>query len=311
MTTKAMAHRRTIDRTPQRESKRVDFKERLDLSRAEDWCEIIKDIAAMANSGGGSILVGVKDDGAPSGWDPLSILGADPAHFVDKIAKYTGEQFSEFEIVATRRDHRQIAEIRIAAAETPLVFVQPGTYEVVEGKQKTAFGRGTVYFRHGAKSEPANPRDLRDFLAREIDRARRSWLGNIRKVVQAPTGSIVNVVRPGVPVGADMHTAAVRLVDDPEAPVFGRLNPDETHPHRQKEVAKKVSERLAEKRVITPFEIQCVRKAHKIDESKPQYFHRSKFTSPQYSDAFVDWIVREFDKDSDFFDKARAACRHQ
>ena len=108
-----------------------------------------------------------------------------------------------------------------------------------------------------------------------------------------------------------MHAAAVRLVDDPEAPVYGRLNPDDTHPHRQKEVAKKVSERLAGKRGVSPFEIQCVRKAHKIDETKPQYFHRSKFTSPQYSDAFVDWIVREFDKDYEFFDKARAACRNQ
>jgi predicted HTH transcriptional regulator len=132
VTTKVMTHRRTIERTPQRESKRVDFKERLDLSRAEDWCEIIKDIAAMANSGGGSILVGVKDDGAPSGWDPLSILGADPAHFVDKIAKYTGEQFSEFEIVATRRDHRQIAEIRIAAAETPLVLFNRAPTKLLE-----------------------------------------------------------------------------------------------------------------------------------------------------------------------------------
>jgi hypothetical protein len=116
---------------------------------------------------------------------------------------------------------------------------------------------------------------------------------------------------PGMPVGADMHAAAVRLVDDPGAPVFGRLNPDETHPHRQKEVAKKVTERLAERRAVSPFEIQCVRKAHKIDETKPKYFHRSKFTSPQYSDAFIDWIVGEFDKDPEFFDKARAACRNQ
>lgn len=306
-----MSRRRTKDRIARRESKRVDFKERLDLSKAEDWCEIIKDIAAMANSGGGSILLGIKDDGTPSGWDPSNVLATDPAHIVDKIAKYTGEQFSDFEIVATRRENYRVAEIRVAGVATPLVFVQPGTYEVVPGKQKTAFGRGTVYFRHGAKSEPVNSRDLREFLEREIDRARRSWLGNIRKVVQAPTGSIVNVVRPGAPVDAAMHAAAVRLVDDPEAPVYGRLNPDDTHPHRQKEVAKKVSERLAGKRGVSPFEIQCVRKAHKIDETKPQYFHRSKFTSPQYSDAFVDWIVREFDKDYEFFDKARAACRNQ
>jgi predicted HTH transcriptional regulator len=100
-----MSRRRTKDRIARRESKRVDFKERLDLSKAEDWCEIIKDIAAMANSGGGSILFGIKDDGTPSGWDPSNVLATDPAHIVDKIAKYTGEQFSDFEIVATRREN--------------------------------------------------------------------------------------------------------------------------------------------------------------------------------------------------------------
>jgi hypothetical protein len=69
----------------------------------------------------------------------------DPTHVTDKIAKYTGEQFSDFEIVATRRENWRTAEIRVAAVETPLVFVQPGTYEVAPGKQKRAFRRGTVY----------------------------------------------------------------------------------------------------------------------------------------------------------------------
>lgn len=306
-----MGQRRTKVRIARRESKRVEFKEQLDLSKAEDWCEIIKDIAAMANSGGGSILLGIKNDGTPSGWDPSNVLATDPAHVVDKIAKYTGEQFSDFEIVAIRRENYRVAEIRVAGVTTPLVFVQPGTYEVVPGKQKTAFGRGTVYFRHGAKSEPVNSRDLKDFLEREIDRARRSWLGNIRKVVKAPTGSLVNVVPPGAPAAATMPGTAVRLVEDPEAPAYGRLNPDETHPHRQKEVVEKVGERLTDKKRVTPFDIQCVRKTHKIDETKPQFFHRSKFASPQYSDAFVDWIVRNFDKDVEFFDKARAACRNK
>jgi hypothetical protein len=82
------------DRSPKKESKRVDFKEVLDLGKAEDWCEIIKDIVAMANSGGGSILLGVRNDGTTSGWNPITVLAVDPAQVVDKIAKYTGEQFS-------------------------------------------------------------------------------------------------------------------------------------------------------------------------------------------------------------------------
>jgi len=46
-----------------RESKRIDFKERFDTQAAGEWCEIIKDIVAMANSGGGAILFGTDNIG--------------------------------------------------------------------------------------------------------------------------------------------------------------------------------------------------------------------------------------------------------
>jgi len=41
-----------------RESKYVEFKSQLDLGAPGVWCELIKDIVAFANSGGGVILVG-------------------------------------------------------------------------------------------------------------------------------------------------------------------------------------------------------------------------------------------------------------
>jgi predicted HTH transcriptional regulator len=60
-----------------RESKYIEFKEKFDIREAQDWCEIIKDIIAVANSGGGWILIGVKRDGSLSGWDdtPVVIFG--------------------------------------------------------------------------------------------------------------------------------------------------------------------------------------------------------------------------------------------
>jgi predicted HTH transcriptional regulator len=44
-----------------------DFKSTFDVNAPGDWLEIIKDIVAFANSGGGTILIGVNDDGTPSG----------------------------------------------------------------------------------------------------------------------------------------------------------------------------------------------------------------------------------------------------
>lgn len=140
--------------TAKRESKYLDFKNKFDPSQAEDWCEVIKDIVAMANSGGGMVIIGVNNDGSPSNEDISAILRIDHAHITDKVARYTGEQFDDFSIQETDRKGRKIAVLQINPVAIPMVFIQPGTYDVGDGKQKTAFSKGSVYFRHGAKSEP-------------------------------------------------------------------------------------------------------------------------------------------------------------
>jgi predicted HTH transcriptional regulator len=62
--------------TAQKESKHVDFKAEFDPNSRHDWCEIIKDIVAMANSGGGAILIGLKDDGKPSNFDTRTLFNS-------------------------------------------------------------------------------------------------------------------------------------------------------------------------------------------------------------------------------------------
>ena len=62
-----------------RESKYIDFKSRLDLSEPHSWCEIVKDIVAMANSGGGVLLIGLDNKGMPTGFDPSQVLDLDEA----------------------------------------------------------------------------------------------------------------------------------------------------------------------------------------------------------------------------------------
>jgi hypothetical protein len=296
---------------PTRESRYVEFKERLDVARAEEWCELIKDLVAIANSGGGDIFVGIANNGVSSGWDPSPLLNFDPAQVVDKIAKYTGEQFSGFAMSTLQRGSSTICRISVDRAEYPLVFVNPGTYEVAPGKQKTAFGRGTVYFRHGAKSEPCTHRDLRSFLDQRVEQVRRSWMGNIRKVVQAPHGYQVHILSPEIQGSQAGAATPVRVVDDLRAPVYGRLNPDVSHPHRQKDVVVRINQMLSGKRAISPFDIQCIRRIHKVDGTKPEWFYKSRFASPQYSDAFVAWVVQEYQRDESFFDTTRLKYREQ
>lgn len=197
----------------ERESKHVEFKEIFDHTDAQDLCEVIKDIVAMANAGGGHILFGVKNDGSASSWDCALLRDLDSAQLTDKIASYVGEQFSEFEIYEADRKGIRITVMEIRPVHIPLIFVRPGTYDVGQGKQKTAFGKGTVYFRHGAKSEPGTSQDIRQSVQREIEAIRRSWLGNIRKVVDAPHGHKVMLLPPDVVESDEALATPIRIVD--------------------------------------------------------------------------------------------------
>jgi hypothetical protein len=281
------------------ESDRVEFKASFDATSAADWIEVIKDIVAIANSGGGAIIFGIADNGRSSEFDCASLSSLDPAEITDKIHKYTARQFHDFEII--RNVGRHLA-VLIRGVAVPLVFSKPGTYDIGGGKQKTGFSMGTVYFRHGAKSEPGNSDDLRWFLEQRIEEIRKTWFEGIVKVVEAPPGSRVEVL----PTTTSDAPTSIRLVNDPAAPAYSQLSIDDTHEFRQKEVVAEINKALKGRKVIRAFEIQCVRKVYKIDE-EPTFCYRQEFASNQFSHAFVDWVLSQYEADPDFFENAKRA----
>jgi hypothetical protein len=108
----------------------LDFKASFDPSAPHDWCELIKDVVAMANSGGGIIVFGINDDGTPSGADLSMVLGLDPAMIVDKVAKYTDQHFASFALSRSVRQGTPVAILSVSAVTMPIVFTLPGTYDV-------------------------------------------------------------------------------------------------------------------------------------------------------------------------------------
>jgi predicted HTH transcriptional regulator len=160
----------------QSESNAVDYKAFFDVASSSDWIEIIKDVVAFANSGGGVMIFGISDDGSMSAFDCLTLNSLDPANLTDKLYKYTGQQFSGFSFLKAMRNEKPLFAIAVDGVDSPLVFSKPGTYDVGGGKQKTAFSAGTVYFRHGAKSEPANADDLRVLLRIALKRCEGNGL---------------------------------------------------------------------------------------------------------------------------------------
>ncbi|MGD1072475.1 MAG: RNA-binding domain-containing protein [Bryobacteraceae bacterium] len=290
----------------QKESKYVDFKERLDVESIAEWCEITKDIVAMANSGGGIIVFGLQNNGAPSGFDGTPLLSYDTAKVTDKVAKYTNKQFAEFEWLELDRRGHKLAALAVYSAALPIVFTKAGTYRADNGKEKIAFHQGTIYFRHGAKSEPGDSDDLTEIINREVERLRKVWLSNIKKVTQAPPGSVVEVASPSArqPLGA--HGVPVRIVADENAPGVRPERADNIWPHRAKDLISLVNHRLAGGGKINTYDVQCVRKVFEIETKRPEFCYRPfALTSPQYSEAFVDWLVAEYSKDNSFFLQTR------
>jgi len=273
-----------------RSSKRVELDESFDPQAPGVWLELVRDVAAIANSGGGVVVLHGE---------------VEEEQLHEELARYAEPEFESFEVRDIKRAGRPATAIVVeGVANTPLVFSRTGRYRNADGDEHVAFARGGLYFRHGAKSEPATGADVRDFIKRQLDATRSQWLANIRQVMLAPDGAEVAVIETAERDDEGRPTL-IRLTTDPHAPLYGQVDPDRSHPYRQKEVIREANERLVGVRV-NAFDVLSVRRVHAIsEETRPEFVHVPKFGSPQYSDAFADWLVGEYERDPGFFSKAK------
>ena len=278
-----------VERTlaAKRESSHIEFKQTIDVSSKQDWCEIIKDVIALANSGGGVLLFGADNKGQPINGDLSNIPAIDPATIMDRTRQYRDADLQDLEIREVQKAGRNLVLWVIPPSATPFVFSQPGTYPVDGNKQKTAFSRGTVYFRHGAKSEPATTKDLAAALERRLETIRREWLGGVRKVVTAPSGSRVAVFPSDVRQSETPDAAPIRITDDPSAPAYRVVAPDSTHPFRQKELIAEVRQKLPNSQDFNSFDVAGIRHVYEVDQ-RPEFAYLPKFGTRQYSQKFVE-----------------------
>jgi hypothetical protein len=267
-----------------RSSKRVALRDSV------EYVEFVRDVAALANSGGGVIVL----DG---------IAGVDEELLHERLGQYTEPEFEGFEVVTLSRNGRPSTAVVVEGVRNaPLVFTQTGRV----GRDHVAFVPGGLYFRHGAKSEAATGEDVRDFIRRQLEATRTQWLANIRQVMHAPDGAEVAVVETAER-DEEGRPTLIRLTTDPHAPLYGQVDPDQSHPYRQKEVIREVNARLGEG-AVNAFDVLSVRRVHAISEdTRPEFVHVPKFGSPQYSDAFVEWLIAERQRDPRFFEQAKTS----
>ena len=83
-------------------------------------------------------------------------------------------------------------------------------------------------------------------------------------------------------------------------------DPSRTHPFRQKELLEELNKKITTERQINQYDIQCINKVYDI-KNESKYFYQGKVAgSPgQYSKDFMDWIIKQYNRDDHFFDKTR------
>ena len=263
--------------TAQRQSRRIEFRDGFDPASERECMEVIRDIAALANSGGGVILFGVDHTGSPTG---AELSGIDCEAIAQRVYDATGVHL-DLEAHDLRKRSQQVVALVVEEAETPLVL------------------EGRAFFRRGSRSEPGTTADIQAMIERRLNAERKSWLSAVRRVLHEPAATLPPEIRES----ESPQAVPIRVVDDPRAQAFRLVDYDKTHPYRQKEM-------LAELRRRNPglsinqFDLLAVRYAHDTD-ARPEFSHKGLFGTRQYSPKFLDWLQEQIGKNPRFLTEAR------
>lgn len=182
--------------TAREEAAELECKVTLDLDEARDRLHLVQEVAAMANSGGGRILVGVDDDGHDVGIPAALADKLDPATVGDLVDTFLNPD--RLEVGVERRTLAGggfIVEIVVPAVpDPPVVMARVGNYTDDRKRQRTLFPQHAVYVRRTTRAEPARRADFQRWRRDAVDNTRREILERLAMVVEAPPDSEVRIV---------------------------------------------------------------------------------------------------------------------
>lgn len=133
----------------------LDYKLTIDVSKGSDFPEIVKDILAFSNYGGGWVLIGWKDEkrkpvpvGLPEDYRvDQAILQEKFNSFVDEPLELLYHE----ETIETEDVSKRFAYIYVPPSRSLLAPKKDGEYEK-DGKTKSVFKKGELFYRRGTQS---------------------------------------------------------------------------------------------------------------------------------------------------------------
>ena len=165
----------------QGESTQLDFKATCNLNERLDVVRIAKDVAAFS-AAGGHIVIGVNEDGTPSGLFARAHARLfDEATLRPKISpRYLPETIS-LTVAVHKLEGALVAIVYVAPHPNGFVVVLgDGDYPDVNGRPQQEFRTGEVYIRRGTSSRVWNHDEATQALERAMAVRRERWRHELR-----------------------------------------------------------------------------------------------------------------------------------
>jgi hypothetical protein len=179
------------------EGKTTDYKLKFEPANAKQKLALVKDLIAIANSGGGQITVGRDETNIP-GITEETTKALDSAKLSDFMQRYISPaQVDISHSVKKLKNGRYLAIIDIDAVDVPLVMARDGLWKGADPKKdKPLFLKGDIWVRHSSKTERISYEDLRRWIGLARRAEREQVLDRITTLVNLPEGTSLEVVSP-------------------------------------------------------------------------------------------------------------------
>lgn len=165
------------------------------LDSARDRLVLCREVASMLNSGGGTILIGVKKGGQPAGLRPEQATELEPDVVTKLINDHLTPDQVELAVTTTTGDDGVIVEISVPAIpDPPVVLARAGTYIDAADDEQSVFGAQSVFVRHNNRTVVAGREDYLRWRADAVDDVRRGLNERLAMVVAAPPEARIRVV---------------------------------------------------------------------------------------------------------------------
>jgi predicted HTH transcriptional regulator len=177
------------------EGPQADYKQYFDPESPKAHLDLVKDVVAIANSGGGCIIYG-RSDTEVFGLGEDATKSLDRAKVADLVEKYIGPGLVQISHELQKpKEGKTVVVISIAPAAFPLVVSRDGSWRPPGEKfDKTVLRKGDIWVRHSSKNERASYEDVRSWLMTARSSERAAIYERMAMLVNLPEGSSVEVV---------------------------------------------------------------------------------------------------------------------